>query len=84
MPDCSHRYRNKFLTIRYARVNFTFRTSCRYVKGLRPGDLVELLHKEGTSIFLFTNENVTTDLLLLIVLILGIIAFLIYTFNKRL
>jgi hypothetical protein len=82
LPDCfsgntKHRYRNKFIHINYKGSTHILRTKCKYVSGLLEGQQLEMLHKQGTEIFVFKEENVTFELISVILLSLAAVVCLV-------
>lgn len=83
LPDCTIGYKNKFLTINYNGVNHILRTKCKYVRNLQTGTNIKMLHKDDSNIFLFKEEDVTFDLISLIILCLAGILSLIISFRRN-
>ena len=77
LPDCSVGYRNKFICISYNGTTHILRTKCKYVAGLVKGQQLEMLHEPDTEIFLFKEENVTTELIAFTLLVFILIVCLI-------
>ncbi len=74
LPNCNSGYRDKFLKLEYKGVKYILRISCKYVRDYQPGQQIQMLHKEGTSNFLFENEDVIFELIFdFIIASLGII-----------
>jgi hypothetical protein len=74
LPDCSAGYKNKFIHISYEGKTYILRTKCKYVESLTKGQTLVMLHEPETDIFLFPNEDTTTELVTTILLI-GFFAF---------
>ena len=74
LPDCSAGYKNKFINISYEGKTHILRTKCKYVESLVKGQMLVMLHKPETDIFLFQGEDVTTELVSTISLV-GLFAF---------
>ena len=74
LPRCTG-YKHNFVKFNYKGVDYSQRVKCKFVRQYRPGDEVEMLHSEGTTIFLFKSENVSVDFAYLGVLMaVGIIS----------
>jgi hypothetical protein len=71
LPNCSSGNRNKFIHISYEGSVHILRTKCKYVSNLTEGQRFEMLHKPGTEIFLFKEEDVTFELISVAVLVLA-------------
>lgn len=69
LPNCSSGYRNKFIHISYEGRTYIIRTKCKFVQGLAKGQLIAMLHKPGTDLFLFPNENTTSELVITCLLV---------------
>jgi hypothetical protein len=68
LPNCSFGYKNKFIHISYNDQIYIVRTQCKYVSSLVVGQQIKMLHKADTEIFLFANENATSELMTTILL----------------
>jgi hypothetical protein len=69
LPDCSVGYRNKFIHIIYEDKTYIIRTKCKYVESLVKGQTIVMFHKPDTDIFLFPNEDTTTELVTTLLLV---------------
>lgn len=84
LPNCSNgSYRNKFLTLEYHGSKYILRTSCKYVKNLQIGQQIQMLHKEGTTNFVFENEDVIFELISNLLLVLGGIIIVVIALKKN-
>src|SRR5688500_2291297 len=72
LPDCSSGYKHKFIHINHNGSTHILRTKCKYVKGLSVGQQLEMLHKPGTEIYLFKEEEVMSELVSVVLLALGL------------
>lgn len=82
LPDCPARYKHKFIHVRYNGSTHVLRTKCKFVAGLSVGQQLEMLHKEGSEIFLFKNEDVTFEVISLIALSFVAVACFIISFRR--
>jgi len=77
LPPCNYGYRNKFMTLKFNNANYTIRVKCKYTRNLTEGATTRLLHKPGSDIFVFQQEDTVSELLSDIAI--GIIGLLIIT-----
>ena len=82
LPDCSSGYKNKFIHINYRHKTYILRTNCKYVRKLSKGQQVLMLHKPGTDIFIFREENKMFDLVALILIAIAFLFCLIISFKQ--
>lgn len=74
LPDCQQGYKSKFLHIDYEGDSYILKTKCKYLVGLHDGQQILMLHKPGTKIFQFKDENFLFDIISFVVLgLMGII-----------
>ena len=78
LPKCSSGRRNHFIDIEYKGETYSLRTKCKFVRGLSTGQQIKMLHKPDTSIFLFKQADVETELISNILLIAGMVISLIF------
>jgi len=81
LPDCSSGYKNKFISITYNNQIFVLRTKCKYVQKLSERQQLLMLHKPGTDIFLFPEENAGLELIAVILITIAIILCLMFSFR---
>lgn len=84
LPNCEFGYRNKFIIIQFERKSYSLRTKCKYTRSLHRGQSIQMLHADGTDIFLFPKEDQTLELVSNFAIgIVGIVIILIGTFKKQ-
>ncbi len=85
LPDCNKGYKNKFLSIDYNGITYTFRTKCKYVQHLQEGQQLSMLHNSGTDIFIFKEQNIKHELIALTILaLIGILCLILdFKFKKQ-
>jgi hypothetical protein len=81
LPDCSSGYKNKFIHINYDNQTYILRSKCKYVQKLSEGQKVLMLHKSGTDIFLFREENIMFELIAVILIAIAVLFCLIFLFR---
>ncbi|HWI94255.1 MAG TPA: hypothetical protein VNT20_23440 [Flavisolibacter sp.] len=84
LPNCEFGYKNKFITIKFERKSYSLRTKCKYTGSLHRDQSIQMLHADGTDIFLFPREDQTLELVSNFAIgIVGIIIILIGALKKQ-
>lgn len=82
LPNCNYGYKNKFLKLDYNGIEYVLRTACKYTKKYEAGQQIKMLHIPGSNIFLFPEEDVKSDFLSGILILIVAIGCLIYGIKK--
>ena len=83
IPICNMGYKRNYITVNYKGSTHILRTRCKFVSHLSEGDEFEILHKEGTDIFLFKEENITWELIAYFGVLLAAILYILFRSKRK-
>lgn len=82
IPICIGTKTSNFMKFRYDGEIFTKRVGCSFADDHKVGEPINLKHKEGTAIFLFEQEDKSTELVSIAILGLVGIVSIVYGLKK--